>query len=50
MLKIGDVEKMSDEENAWGMWDGHSWNKVYWIPLKQAWCIPDDILKRMLAP
>lgn len=47
MPKLGDTQKMSEEENVWGMWDGAFWSKVFWMPSSKAWLIHEDILKRM---
>jgi hypothetical protein len=45
--KLGDVQKMTDEENIFGMWDGCFWSRVGWSPYHNGWIIHDDILKRM---
>jgi len=49
MPKLGDVQKMNNEENVWGMWDGVFWSKVGWSPYHNGWVISDAMLKRMLS-
>ena len=47
-MKVGQVQKMNDEENIWGMWDGVFWSKVEWDTEKQAWIVGEHVRKHML--
>ena len=51
MPKLGDTQKMSDEENIWGMWDGCFWSKVHWLEPDDAgvggWLIPIEMVERL---